>query len=332
MPSSSNHNQQQHKQQGTTTQPVVQAIVDSLTRCFSPIVGSDGTGRCPSTTTTTTANTRRHNRDGNSSNKSRRSSTSSSSTADQHKPNSNNKGSYDADRYIHRKLEIFRTTDEECLAEFGIPHPRPTKRHKSSSPNSSSSSGGSSKKKEKESKEGSNHCRNQSANTLVYSSEDQSEEIDNITQVQLREKQRQQQANANSNNASSTSNNKNSGGNLSNILNILRNPFNCINELHELQTKNGLCFANPIHDSAEDYDNLNMGDWNLTNEEFKKFKEEGIPDVDESSASLDGTYCLCTCFVCILFIGFSVTKDISSPFFPCYSPFFIHTSIYTHTK
>ena len=301
MPSSSTN----HKQQGTTTtnQPVVQAIVDSLTRCFSPIVGSDeyGTGRCPSTSTTATAsNTRRHNRDGNSSSKSRRSSTSTTTTADQHKPNNNNnKGTYDADRYIHRKLEIFRTTDEACLAEFGIPHPRPTKRHKSSSSSPN-------RKKEKEGKEekgGNNHHRNQSANTLVYSSEDQSEEIDNITQVQLREKQRQRQQQASSN--PSTSNNNNSSGNLSNILNILRNPFNCLNELHELQTKNGLCFANPIHENGSfDYNN----DWNVTDEELKKFNKEeegGIPDVDESSASLDGTYLSVSILVC-LFSAFSV--------------------------
>jgi len=285
MPSSSNN--QQHK--GTTNQPVVQAIVDSLTRCFSPIVGSDeyDTGRCPSTTNTTTANNTRR-RGGDSSSKSRRSSSTSSTTTDQHKPNNNNKGTYDADRYIHRKLEIFRTTDEECLAEFGIPHPRPMKRHKSSSSSPN-------RKKEKEGKEekggASNHRRNQSANTLVYSSEDQSEEIDNITTVQLREKQRQQQAANNSNNPNSSSNNS-SGGNLSNILNILRNPFNCLNELNmQLQTKNGLCFANPIHENGSwDYD------WKLTDEELKKFKEEeGIPDVDESSASLDGTYISCFC-------------------------------------
>ena len=106
---SSNH-KQQHK--GTTNQPVVQAIVDSLTRCFSPIVGGDeyGTGRCPSTTTTTAANThRRHNRDGNSSSKSRRSSSTSSTSTSEHKSNNNNnnRGTYDADRYIHRKLEIY---------------------------------------------------------------------------------------------------------------------------------------------------------------------------------------------------------------------------------
>ena len=297
MPSSSNH-----KQQGTSTanQPVVQAIVDSLTRCFSPIVGSDeyGTGRCPSTTDTT----RRHNRDGNSSSKSRRSSTTSA-TVDQHKPNNNNNkgGTYDADRYIHRKLEIFRTTDEECLAEFGIPHPRPTKRHKSSSSSPN-------RKKEKEGKEEkgggttSNHRRNQSANTLVYSSEDQSEEIDNITQVQLREKKRQrQQAANNSNNASGTSN---SGGNLSNILNILRNPFNCLNELHELQTKNGLCFANPVHndDWMNHEENYKYDEDTQFDEKSKMKCMDGVvPDVDESSASLDGTYCLCPRF-CVLYM------------------------------
>mmetsp|Transcript_23712 Transcript_23712/g.51299 ORF Transcript_23712/g.51299 Transcript_23712/m.51299 type:complete len:116 (-) Transcript_23712:910-1257(-) len=104
---------------------VVQAIFDSITRCFNPLDDeSPFSNRCP-----------RESPETDSTNATRRSPSNEGSSASRKQQLLDLKQQYDADRYIHRKLEIFRTTDED-LAELGIER-RPKKTVKKQQPTSS---------------------------------------------------------------------------------------------------------------------------------------------------------------------------------------------------
>ena len=150
--SSANNQQQQHKQQGPVV-PVVQAIFDSITRCFNPSNVDDhplfSTSQCHPTVRCPTKYATGHGNDDDDDDDN-----VVSSYSGDNRTEDKARASYNADRYLSRKLEIFRTTDEDCLAEFGITRPV-TKRPKK------------------------HHVRHTSANTLVDSIE--SDEIRNLT-------------------------------------------------------------------------------------------------------------------------------------------------------
>ena len=247
--------------------PIVQTIFDSVTRCFNPIDGEDESpfssrcgypsSRCP----TSGRHAQESSTAGTTTNKNYQSRRTSSASQD-----AANKA-YDADRYLERKLEIFRTTDEDCLAEFGFHRPRPSKRQKSSS---------------------GKHRRGDSSNTLVYASE--SDEITNLTKAQ----RRADAQNVNNNNhRRGNGNNENYSNNpVAFFIKLLRDPFNCMNEVQK-QPIVGMCFATPVRTSSPE-DISNLSDWKLTAEEFASRQhvvaqqqqgDTAVPDVDESSAS-----------------------------------------------
>lgn len=241
---------------------VVQAIFDSVTRCFNPIDDQESpfTNRCPRQSPHESPNPKTTPRGAGAfdADKKRSSSSSGESFADV------SRTQYDADRYIRRKLEIFRTTDKE-LAEMGLPPRRQGHQARSSS------------------RSNRGHTRNRSDNTLAYSSDD---EIAHLTRNQHRKKQ-------DGNNVKGC-NAQNDSNPIAAFARILRDPFSCISEV---QKPLGLCFATPIRaSSAENV--ANMSDWKLTSEEFAARHQDGgrfrcnrltvdVPDVDESSASCE---------------------------------------------
>ena len=262
MPSSTNPSQ---------PTPIVQTIFDSVTRCFNPIDGEDESpfssrcgypsSRCP----TSGRHAQESSTAGTTTNKNYQSRRTSSGGASQDAANK----AYDADRYLERKLEIFRTTDEDCLAEFGFHRPRPSKRQKSSS---------------------GKHRRGDSSNTLVYASE--SDEITNLTKAQRRAEA--QNVNTNNHRRGGNGNNENYSNNpVAFFIKLLRDPFNCMNEVQK-QPIVGMCFATPVRTSSPE-DISNLSDWKLTAEEFASRQlaqqhqgqggQDAVPDVDESSAS-----------------------------------------------
>ena len=250
--------------------PIVQTIFDSVTRCFNPIDGEDESpfssrcgypsSRCP----TSGRHAQESSTAGTTTNKNYQSRRTSSGGASQDAANK----AYDADRYLERKLEIFRTTDEDCLAEFGFHRPRPSKRQKNSS--------------------NKQHRRGDSSNTLVYASE--SDEITNLTKAQ----RRADAQNVNNNNHRRGNGNENYSNNpVASFIKLLRDPFNCMNEVQK-QPIVGMCFATPVRTSSPE-DISNLSDWKLTAEEFASRQlaqqhqgqggQDAVPDVDESSAS-----------------------------------------------
>jgi len=173
---------------------------------------------------------------------------------------------YDADRYIHRKLEIFRTTEEECLAEFGV---TPRKKGQSSSHARNNRRG---------------HNRSGSGGaTLVASSDD---EIKNLTENQKRTYA--QAGGTRTNNAQVRDESL-----AATFGRLLRDPLGCITNVQG-QYNDGLCVATPVR-AASRVNVANLSDWKLTAEEFAarygvdrggRCGKFDAPDVDESSASL----------------------------------------------
>ena len=238
----------------TSQQPnVVQAILDSLTRCFNPSDG-DESNRCPHQAGCVFGGDKQSN--------GRR---SSSGGRGLDKGSSDNlKAQYDADRYIHRKLEIFRTSEED-LAKLGIINGSP---------------------KKKQQQRGSHHRRERSANspnTLICSSSD---EIANLAKAH--KSAAVQGPGGHPNGAQNDSNP------VADFVNLLRDPFGC---LSVAQQPFGLCFATPIR-TASIEDVSQLSDSKLTAQEFEareqRLQEErlketfggstqlDIPDVDES--------------------------------------------------
>ena len=265
MPSSTNPSQ---------PAPIVQTIFDSVTRCFNPIDGDESpfSSRCgyPSSRSCPTSSRHRHaaQESTNTTNTTARSATNNNQQTSRRTSSASQDAAtkaYDADRYLERKLEIFRTTDDDCLAEFGIQRPRPSKRQKNGT---------------------SKHRRGDSSNTLVYASE--SDEITNLTEAQRRADVQNQ-----NNNTPRGGNDKNQNNPVvASFVKLLRNPFNCINEVQK-QPIVGMCFATPVRTSSRE-DISNLSDWKLTAEEFasrhvaqqqRQGQDTAVPDVDESSAS-----------------------------------------------
>lgn len=262
---------------------VVQAIVDSVTRCFHPIqvypcsdissnpTNAHQTGSPPMTNADADDNARNH-------------STSSPSSSPKTKQ-------YDADRYIHRKLEIFRTTDEDCIAAFGIPRPRPSSsmRHAhrlSTSQTKVQSRGGG----------GGGGGGNRKSNTLVSSSD---EEISNLAKNQKKFDE----------DGYDHKKDQSSGTLIASLFRIVQDPLSCIANAnkHYNYSGGGLCFASPVRmPEAENVSELS--DWRLTANEFVSKYQGGraidgcgknnaiantaaddIPDVVASSASEEAT-------------------------------------------
>jgi hypothetical protein len=240
MPSSSSISQQQF---------VVQAVVNSVTQCFQPCSDrSDGksvnfkhTEPSPMPANSKAAT--------KSENDARNQPTSSPPMKKQQ---------YDADRYIHRKLEIFRTTDEDCIAAFGIPRPRP------SSPAMRHARRSSSRSKDNNSSR--TEGRDRKSNTLVSSSD---EEISNLAknQKRLEEEQRKSQKT------------EYAGTFVESLFRIMQDPLSCITNVdkHYNYSGGGLCFANPVR-MAEPENVSNISDWRLTAKEFRKKYQDGKPD------------------------------------------------------
>lgn len=243
MTSTSSSSQQPH---------VVQAIFDSLTRCFNPIDGDESpfSNRCPRQPNAAA---------GQKKSGGNRRSNSSGSSSNHSSSNNDLKSQYDADRYLHRKLEIFRTNTED-LAEMGIDLSARRKYRRSRS----------------------------STNTLVESVED---EIANLTNAHKRTLKGCGALGGRDHEEESP---------VASFVKLLRDPFSCITDA---QRPFGLCFATPIREAgSENIDRVS--DWNLTEEEFeaRQRKQEerdddkkknfvtgaynGVPDIDESSASM----------------------------------------------
>ena len=174
---------------------------------------------------------------------------------------------YDSDRYIHRKLEIFRTTEEECLAEFGV---APRNKGQSSSHT-------------RNNRRGHNRSGSGGANTLAASSDD---EIKNLTENQKRKSA--QGSGTRSNNAQVRDESL-----VATLVRLLRDPLGCITNVQG-QYNDSLCFATPVRASSRE-NVANLSDWKLTAEEFAarygvdrggRCGKFDAPGVDESSASL----------------------------------------------
>ncbi len=261
-PSSSSSSQQQF---------VVQAVVDSVTRCFQPLSDRSG-GRSVNfkhtEPSTVSANFK---------------AASKSENNDRNQPTSSSspqmiKQQYDADRYIHRKLEIFRTTDEDCIAAFGIPRPRPSSSSMRHARRSSSRS--------KDNNYSRREDQDRKSNTLVSSSD---EEISNLAmnQKRLEEEQRESQKT------------EYSGTFVESLFRIMQDPLSCITNVdkHYNYSGGGLCFANPVR-MAEPENVSGISDWRLTAKEFRKKYQDGktdtpandaVPDAVASSASEEAT-------------------------------------------
>mmetsp|Transcript_3674 Transcript_3674/g.9315 ORF Transcript_3674/g.9315 Transcript_3674/m.9315 type:complete len:478 (+) Transcript_3674:138-1571(+) len=263
-------------------QPMAQVIFDSLTRCFNPIDEESAfSNRCPrQSPVAQSPKTSRRESTGTSQgvdnkNKSRQSSSSggggsSSSSSDNN--NNNVKAQYDADRYIHRKLEIFRTTEED-LAEMGIALPPKKRGH---------------------------HRRGtgRSANTLVESSV-ASSDGDEIATLTSNHKRKEKEIR----DGTTSPNNRNSNENyIATIVGFLKDPFSCVAEVQKPIT---VCFATPVRTSSPE-DISKLSDWKLTAKEFAMRHQERVnksfrcdefsmvdddavpPEADESSVSLEG--------------------------------------------
>lgn len=243
---------------------VAQAIVESLTRCFHPIRGNP----CPEPGRGVPANA-----------------AVPAAGGDRNKPiprtppQKKTQKQYDADRYIHRKLEIFRTTDEECIAAFGIsrPRPSPSSARNARRPSMQTNNGQSRSRGE----------RNSNSNTLVSSSD---EEISNLANNQRRLSEEERE------NRGKCYNLDNSGNFVASILRMLQDPLSCITNVdkHYNYSGGGLCFANPVR-MAETENVSNLSDWRLTAKEFvARYQDvraaaDDIPDVVASSASEEAT-------------------------------------------
>lgn len=145
---------------------------------------------------------------------------------------------YDADRYLPRKLQIFRTTEEECLAEFGVSF-----RNKAQ-PSSQT----------KSHRRDHRHSSNTN-NTLLASYSD--DEIDNLTEYQTRIS------------AHGT------GDRRTSFFQLLRDPFSCIPNVQR-QYKCMLCHATPVRSALGD-NFADLPDWTLTDNEFTA-KYGGVDD------------------------------------------------------
>lgn len=262
---------------------VVQAIVDSVTRCFHPIqvypCSDNSSGNPTNANQTVSPPMTNADADNNAQNHS----TSSPSSSPKRKQ-------YDADRYIHRKLEIFRTTDEDCIAAFGIPRPRPSSstRHalrRSTSQSKVQSRGGG----------GGGGNSNRKSNTLVSSSD---EEITNLAKNQKRFDEEGYDHKKDQ-----------SGTFIASLFRIVQDPLSCIvnADKHYNYSGGGLCFASPVR-MAETENVSELSDWRLTANEFvAKYQggraidgrgknntiantaDDDIPDVVASSASEEAT-------------------------------------------
>ena len=224
----------------TSQQPphVVQAIFDSLTRCLNPVDSeAPFASRCPPRRSPGESSVASHRRGSTGSDRS-----------------DALKAQHDADRYIHRKLEIFRTTDED-IAEMGID---PRKARKQRLKDRSKSKG---------------HRRNQSANTLVDSLEDEiAHRANSLKRGQM------------GGTANGTAQKE---GPLAGLAQLLMDPLSC---LGQAQKPFGLCLGTPVRSPSKE-DISNLSDWRLTAEEFaaRQAQQErnqwDAPDVDLSSAS-----------------------------------------------
>ena len=137
---------------------------------------------------------------------------------------------YDADRYLSRKLQIFRTTEEECLAEFGISLRGNSKQNSNRTSN----------------RRFHRQITTATADTLLASCSD--DEINNLTENQKRSPAHADMVNKNW------------------IAKLLRDPFSYIPVVQK-QYNNILCHANPVRSASGDTLD-NTPDWKLTDEEY----------------------------------------------------------------
>lgn len=137
---------------------------------------------------------------------------------------------YDADRYLSRKLQIFRTTEEECLAEFGISLRGNSQQYSNRKSN--------------------RHFHRQittaTADTFLASCSD--DEINNLTENQKRIPAHADMVNKNW------------------IVKLLRDPFSYIPVVQK-QYNNIICHANPVRSASGDTLDKTP-DWKLTDEEY----------------------------------------------------------------
>jgi hypothetical protein len=168
-----------------------------------------------------------------------------------------------ADHYIHRKLEIFRTTEEECLREFGV------------APGSKAKSSSHTKSKRRE------HKRGNSDHTFVTNSDD---EIKNLTD-NLKRSAPQRNGTKKRNSARSGDESR-----MNTFLRLLNDPLSFITNVQK-QYDGSLCFATPVRAASKE-NVAKMSDWMLTAGEFSaryEFDRGGKcgkeTDVDESTAS-----------------------------------------------
>jgi hypothetical protein len=157
---------------------------------------------------------------------------------------------YDADRYLSRKLQIFRTTEEECLAEFGI------------------SIRGNSQQYSNKKNNRRFHRQTTTATDDIIHASCSDDEINNLTENQIRIP------------AHGMTGSKNW------IVKLLRDPFSCI-PVVQRQYNNILCHANPVRSTSGDTLD-NIPDWKLTDEEYftKQIGNDGsTSDRDETITS-----------------------------------------------
>ena len=247
---------------------VVQALFDSVTRCFQPCSSRRSEAGATITKQASEPTPVPANADAAAKSEYARHQSPSSTPSTPSKTRQ-----YDADRYIHRKLEIFRTTDEDCIAAFGIPRPRPSSSMRYARKSSSSRS------KDPSGRIGS---RDRKSNTLVSSSD---EEISNLAKNQKRidDEERENQKK------------EQSGDFVTSLFRIMQNPLNCITNVdkHYNYSGGGLCFANPVR-MAETENFKDLSDWRLTEKEFKakypaNTADDDIPDVVASIADEEAT-------------------------------------------
>jgi hypothetical protein len=233
---------------------VAQVIFDSLTRCFHPTDGEGGSlFSCPprSSRSSRTTVVEFPPQTAVAPPESSRGSSNKLKTQPQPPPSppqqQQQQRQYDADRYIHRKLEIFRTTDEECLAEFGVV---PGNKAQSSS-----------------------HARSNRRGHLVVSSDD---EIDNLTEKQKRM--------SDLGNSKQTNSQVRDESFAVTVIRLLREPLSCITNVQR-QYNSSLYFATPVRAASRE-NVTKLSDWRLTAEEFAaRYGGDKGCKCDESIAS-----------------------------------------------
>lgn len=297
---------------------VVQAIFDSLTRCFNPIVEESPFSNrgCPrqspetdspvtapkkTSASATAASGGGGGRRSGSSGSGSGSGTDGTSSSSARRASDDLKEKYDADRYLHRKLEIFRTSSEE-LAELGIEKSR-RGRQKKQQAAGPAGGGGNNNNNRSSSRSRSRHRRNKSVNTLVDSSDDQ-DEIDNLTKSHKRDAAQGYGCYRSARGGGIGGGDDQEDHFIFSFAKLLRDPFSCLTETGRKNLSLGLCFATPIRTSSQE-NIAGMSTWQLTAHEYAAKQQRGarnlgkalncacadnneddvIPDVCESEAS-----------------------------------------------